>query len=220
MKKNPFFLLPRTEADNQSIMTKRSGRVSRAPLRFRASGRVVAANDSNCISTPHSTTLVTIPAANTQFRPSNPVTATPSSADANQSCFRCKICGYTNSVRSNYVRHLLDHQKRPHQCDMCPRKFANKSLLEQHDNIHKHRCRRCTKQFSGTNDRRLHEKHCQTMRLKCIQCNFRTINNCNLKRHMTSHTNERPFKCKLCPHTYKSKRSLQDHMRKIHKVNE
>lgn len=188
--------------------------------------QIISTQELQPISTqafqPISTAPISAPANETQVElsTSDNLLIAPSPIDPTRPVFRCKICGYTSNLRSNHSRHLKNHQKKPYKCDMCPRSFPTKTLLDQHDSVHRHRCKNCSKQFNNTRVRRNHERQCRITNLKCpqSQCDFRTINSYNLKRHMLTHTTEKPFQCKFCPQTFKCKSSAVVHMRRIHKM--
>ncbi|KAL4222443.1 hypothetical protein ACF0H5_018482 [Mactra antiquata] len=46
--------------------------------------------------------------------------------------------------------------------------------------------------------------------VECPYCS-KLMRPCRLKQHMISHTDERPFKCDVCPKTYKSRYHLNEH---------
>ena len=53
-------------------------------------------------------------------------------------------------------------------------------------------------------------------RLKCRVCSIEFEFLSHLKRHMRSHSDQRPYECDFCDRTFKYKRGLVDHERMHH----
>eukprot|EP00088_Acartia_fossae_P056756 TRINITY_DN6610_c0_g1_i2.p1 TRINITY_DN6610_c0_g1~~TRINITY_DN6610_c0_g1_i2.p1 ORF type:complete len:153 (-),score=38.96 TRINITY_DN6610_c0_g1_i2:62-520(-) len=51
---------------------------------------------------------------------------------------------------------------------------------------------------------------------RCDLCGQTLSSRNSLKRHMRTHSDERPFKCSHCPNTYKAMESLKRHMKTSH----
>ena len=54
---------------------------------------------------------------------------------------------------------------------------------------------------------------------RCMHCSFKSKTFSNLKRHLTSHTDERAFACSMCNLRFKQKIHLQKHINYIHLVS-
>ncbi|CAI5647360.1 zinc finger protein 335 [Oreochromis niloticus] len=51
---------------------------------------------------------------------------------------------------------------------------------------------------------------------KCPNCSFASKNKKDLRRHMMTHTNEKPFSCKLCGQRFNRNGHLKFHMERLH----
>ncbi|GFS82501.1 zinc finger protein 91 [Trichonephila clavipes] len=79
-----------------------------------------------------------------------------------------------------------------HRCYFCGQKFMDKNVLRKHISIHKDRdfyCEVCNKAFSAA---------------------------WGLRKHMKTHTGERPYQCEHCDRAFVQKCTLQFHIKAIH----
>lgn len=133
--------------------------------------------------------------------------------------WQCSEC--LKSYKSK--RGLLSHIKRihdvvrPFKCSLCPRSFSAKSLLNQHVFTHTreqpYKCSYCGMQFNTSGNR---NRHVQTKHIEgpatCIFCNERPL---SLLHHMTMHTREYPYLCRICGKELRSKSYMSKHV-KLH----
>ena len=99
------------------------------------------------------------------------------------------------------------------ECDECSYKDQSQTTVNLHKRSHlreKYHCSRCT--FT-TNTRKLYFKHKKThFKYSCKMCDF----GCNIREylrvHMTSHSQERNFICKICKTDLKHASSLSKHV--------
>lgn len=56
--------------------------------------------------------------------------------------------------------------------------------------------------------------------INCPLCNKWSSSNADLKKHLRSHTGERPFKCHLCTYSATVKCNLRRHLYTVHKLND
>ena len=129
---------------------------------------------------------------------------------------KCQLCYVTLKTS----RILKDHQKNlhaseieqefilsgngpenfQHSCETCDLKFLTRDLLLNHGKSHKLKkfsCQYCPGLFFKFN---LYKKHLFEVH----------------KRKISKEKNEKEYQCKLCYRTFVYKRSLQDHLKKVH----
>ncbi|KAI8442063.1 hypothetical protein MSG28_005702 [Choristoneura fumiferana] len=158
----------------------------------------------------------------------------------------CEICRKKFDNAKKYYGHLRIHSKgNAWVCDKCPeQKFATKQALMKHGLTHAplervwrcpqcslsfealwrlqqhlfcthleyrpHKCDECEKAFHKKSDLKRH-KDMHSM------CGVQFSDNCNLKRHMLRHTNEKPYCCAGCGNRYKQLASMKRHNQKCPK---
>jgi len=80
------------------------------------------------------------------------------------------------------------------KCDLCDKKFPNKSMLTRH---------------------RTH-KHEALFRFECSKCLKRLASNKLLKLHMTQHTGEKPYSCDFCDYKAITQSVVNQHKMRMH----
>lgn len=85
------------------------------------------------------------------------------------------------------------------QCPLCPFKSHVKEYLKNHI-------------------KKIHEKW-RLPKFHCIFCKKICTYKANFEDHLRSHTQERPFTCKLCPREFSSRASKSVHVKRVHCPN-
>ncbi|XP_064627765.1 zinc finger protein 431-like [Lineus longissimus] len=106
-----------------------------------------------------------------------------------------KTCGKGFLRKPDLARHNFSvHSKqKPHECDICRRRFADKGNLKKHK-----------------------VTHSQTRPYVCEICGKGFTQNFYFGVHMRNHTGEKPFACDICGEAFASKQEVKRHMQKIH----
>ncbi|XP_066560381.1 zinc finger protein 117 isoform X2 [Amia ocellicauda] len=135
----------------------------------------------------------------------------------------CDVCQYSTSSSYNLKCHKRIHTgEKPYQCKECNHSFRHLSHLNRHKRVHV---------FSETVNPSKSKKsnqqdntHCKTEVCSkvhthsCEKCNYSTDNAYNLKVHLRTHTDERPYRCRNCDAAFRTQSHLYRHERTLNKV--
>lgn len=132
--------------------------------------------------------------------------------------FVCDICGITTLSRSNIDMHMkVQHLSIRSQCRHCPGTFKNPSALARHmrkshsEKLQDYRCRTCNFRTSIEKEARNHRESHRLKKLVCHECGQAFLKAINLKYHLASHSDARPFKCETCGSAFKTTKALGAH---------
>ncbi|XP_056604625.1 zinc finger protein 571 [Triplophysa dalaica] len=144
---------------------------------------------------------------------------------------KCPECGRLFTSLSRLVGHRRVHKspsiKRSYNCKQCSETFGSYRASLIHQKIHKvkdvrpskpeqqpGKCRFCDLTFSVDSELRSHLKtHAEFRPYICDQCGKCFSANSSLLAHLSNHTGEKPLLCSQCGKRFYSKIQLKSHMR-------
>ncbi|XP_065226797.1 zinc finger protein 43-like [Planococcus citri] len=139
-----------------------------------------------------------------------------------QKHFFCATCDKTFSQELTYQEHLNVHSgKRPFSCKLCTASFRARQDLNQHlRTIHSEKQFKCpTCNYVAKHKGKLteHIKCVHDKPFACDKCAYRTGEKGKIQQHIASkHTKALSFVCEVCGNGFKTRYSLQMHMKNIH----
>ena len=131
----------------------------------------------------------------------------------------CSYCGKGFTRSNDTKRHELIHNREGAlECDQCDKTFRDKFGLERHKLTHTggsqeaYVCQTCGKNFFEESEFNVHvNRKCKDFRCKFCHKIFRDGH--DLRRHVITHSDERPFECGVCNKAYRDQYNLNRHMR-------
>lgn len=169
-------------------------------------------------------------------------------SDADEQVQKCEQCLMTFRYKKHLDRHLEGHQKNncphcnekfarrkhlevhlfrthgervvrhPHSCDVCPKSFPKRILLNRHRAKHSYQsgkvCSECGDMLNADTDEIEHkENHCRKRQFKCQRCLQTFSIEQTYLSHIQNHDN---YKCPRCDITFASKKKAHEHFKAIH----
>ncbi|CAB1329252.1 unnamed protein product, partial [Coregonus sp. 'balchen'] len=155
-------------------------------------------------------------------------------------CSQCPAT-FTLKSNADRHEKTIHFKRKLMQCTYCLKQFRDRTDLHRHlSSVHSrergHSCPACAKAFSTQKNLATHVKVCCQMgvevgswrrvgmgvgqvndftvirkKFKCPYCSFSAMHQCILKRHMRSHTGERPYPCEICGKKFTRREHMKRH---------
>ncbi|CAH1792574.1 unnamed protein product, partial [Owenia fusiformis] len=135
--------------------------------------------------------------------------------------FRCGLCDvFSTFHKSSLIRHMRTaHEEKDitYACDICPKVYRSKMLLQEHiRGVHekRYRCSQCPKALCTASGLRRHEEfiHNGSMPHTCVLCDKKFRDMQDLEGHINNiHRKYAPFSCGKCNKMYHHRKSLSEH---------
>ena len=141
-----------------------------------------------------------------------------------QQTYQCDICQKTYTKQSLLEAHLKLHAVQDselHECDICKKRFRDSSYLKLHMESHNkerpYQCDICQKRFTMASYLTAHMRtHTGERPYQCEVCQKRFAQISTLIGHAKTHLKDKPFQCHVCGKNVSTKRSLDNHMLRLH----
>jgi len=130
--------------------------------------------------------------------------------------YACSICLQTFKHEHNFNHHT--RKEHLFKCDHCKLAFPHRPSLDGHINMyHRKLISRSVDGGGGgiNNHKKPGTSVCRRI-FSCPECQKVFKHNADLRRHTVVHSNERPYVCSKCQHSFKYDHNFNDHNRKEH----
>ncbi|XP_065083177.1 zinc finger protein 37-like [Ochlerotatus camptorhynchus] len=155
--------------------------------------------------------------------------------------YECVVCKKVLQTIESYDVHLKKHsQERSYLCNLCQKKFNTSSNLILHLKVHakndnyrpakswiEHytilsrdpmhfKCNHCDRYNTDKVNNMISHLQAHFKEYECDQCHHKFATAKQLRAHYTTHTGDKPEKCKYCDKVFSTKNNLRIHLKATH----
>ncbi|KAB7493844.1 Zinc finger protein [Armadillidium nasatum] len=131
----------------------------------------------------------------------------------------CSYCSYSGKDKTNFKKHLRIHTgEKPYICSFCPYRSSQSTNLKSHiRNKHSNDQNKAREEdLSIDAEEGLSFPPYSRSSHVCPVCHYVARDKTNLRKHIFTHTGEKPFNCNLCDYKTTQSSNLHSHVRRKH----